>query len=193
MCGEDITRAVLRVLNGDERLEEINSTFIVLIPKVPNPTLIGQFRPISLCNVIYKIISKALANRLKSVLSEIISEEQSAFVPGRIISDNIISAYECLHFMRTNCTKQNGYCALKLDMSKAYDRIERTYLSTIMERLGFSRRWIDLIMKCVTTVSFSILFNGDKLEKIKPSRESDKVIQFLHIFSFFVPKACHVF
>jgi len=99
MCGEDITRAVLRVLSGDERPEEINSTFIVLIPKVPNPTLMGQFRPISLCNVIYKIISKALANRLKSVLSEIISKEQSAFVPGRIISDNIISAYECLHFM----------------------------------------------------------------------------------------------
>jgi hypothetical protein len=184
MCGEDITRAVLRVLNGDERLEEINSTFIVLIPKVLNPTLMGQFRPISLCNVIYKIISKALANWLKSILSEIISEEQFAFVSGRIIFDNIISAYECLHFMRTNCTKHNGYCALKLDMSKAYDRIEWTFLSAIMERLGFSRRWIDLIMKCVTTVSFSILFNGHKLEKFKPSRgirQGDPISPYLFL------------
>jgi hypothetical protein len=75
---------------------------------VPNPNLMGQFRPISLCNVVYKIISKAIANRLKTVLPDIISEEQSAFVPGRIISDNIIEAYVCLHFMRTNDTKQNG-------------------------------------------------------------------------------------
>lgn len=103
--GHDIMRTVLQVLNGDDLPEEINSTFIVLIPKVPNPTSLGQFRPISLCNLIYKIISKAIANRLKTVIPEIISVEQSAFVPHRIISDNIIAAYECLHFMRINGKK----------------------------------------------------------------------------------------
>ena len=128
ICGDDLTRIVLRVLNGDEMPTEINSTFIVLIPKVQNPVLLSQFTPISLCNVVYKIISKALANTLKRVLPGIISEEQSAFVPGRIITDNVLIAYECLHFMRTNRSKSNVYCAMKLDMEKAYDRVERSYL-----------------------------------------------------------------
>jgi hypothetical protein len=75
ICGEDITRAVLGVLNGNEFPDEINSTFIVLIPNVPNPNTVGQFRLISLSNVVYKIISTANANRLKTVLPDIISKE----------------------------------------------------------------------------------------------------------------------
>ena len=162
---------VLRVLNGDEQSTEINGTFIVLIPKVQNPLSLNQFRPISLCNVVYKIISKALANRLKMVLPDIISEEQSTFVPGRIIIDNVLVAYECLHYMRTNRSKNNAYCALKLDMKKAYDRVEWNYLEAIVLKLGFGSLWVDKVMKCVTSVSFSILFNGEKLQEFKPSRE----------------------
>jgi hypothetical protein len=72
----------MRVLRGQDNPASINNTFIVLIPKVTNPVELGQFRPISLCNVIYKIASKVLANRLKLLLLEIVSEEQSAFVRG---------------------------------------------------------------------------------------------------------------
>jgi len=154
---------VLRVHNGNEIPTKINGTFIVLIPKVQNPVSLNQFWPISLCNVVYKIISKALANRLKRVLPDIISEEQSTFVPGRIITDNVLAAYECLHFMRTNRSKANAHCAMKLDMSKAYDRVEWNYLEAIKLKLHFCRTWVNKVMKCVTSVSFSVLINGEWL------------------------------
>jgi hypothetical protein len=128
---------VLRILKGEEDPSVVNDTFIFLIPKVAEPEELGQFRPISLCNVLYKIASKVVANRLRVILPEVISEEQSAFVPGRMITDNIITAYECLHFMKKKWAQDSRYCALKLDMRKAYDRVEWGYLREIMARLGF--------------------------------------------------------
>lgn len=100
VCGDDVTNVVLKIVEGTETAECINETVLVLVPKVKNPTLLSQFRPISLCNVLYKIASKVISNRLKLVLPDIISEEQSAFVPCILITDNIITAYECLHFVK---------------------------------------------------------------------------------------------
>jgi hypothetical protein len=170
ICGEEVTRVVLRILAGEESPEKINKTFIVMIPKIASSKEMGQFRPISLCNVIYKIASKVAANRLKKVLPEVISAEQSAFVPGRLITDNIITAYECLHFMKRSRAKKHQSVALKLDMRKAYDRVEWNYLREIMLKLGFSASWVGLVMRLVTTVSFSVLFNGSPKEEFRPSR-----------------------
>ena len=108
-----------------------NDTTIVMIPKVDNPDKVAQFRPISLCNVVYKVISKMLAGRLKIILSEIISDHQSAFVPSRLITDNILLAYECIHTLNKKKGKK-GLRAVKLDMHKAYDRVEWGFLEKIM-------------------------------------------------------------
>jgi hypothetical protein len=128
VCGGEVTSVVLRILRGEDDPTDINKTFIVLIPKVANPEELGLFRPISLCNVLYKIASKVAANRLTVCLPEIVSKEQTAFVPGRLIMDNIILVFECLHFMKRKRAKNLRCCALKLDMKKAYDQVEWDYL-----------------------------------------------------------------
>lgn len=111
------------VLSG-QILRKINYTHVTLIPKVKEVMKMSQLRPISLCNVIYKIMAKVLTNRLKSVLPLIISPTQSAFIPGRLISDNYLVAAEVAHYMHKRSSGMNGFMALKLDVSKAYDRLE---------------------------------------------------------------------
>ena len=132
LIGVDIISAVLDCLNNCKIPLEINSTNITLIPKVKSPELITDFRPISLCNVVYKIVSKVLANRLRAILPLIISENQSAFQAGRVITDNILMAFETLHYMKHQQKGKSSFMALKLDMSKAYDRVEWAYLEAIM-------------------------------------------------------------
>ena len=159
--GMDITQAVLSCLNSGSILKSINHTFIILIPKVKNPEKVSEFKPISLCNVIYKIVSKVIANRLKPLLNKIISETQSAFIAERLITDNVLIVFESLHHMKTSCIGRTGFMALKLDISKAYDKVEWIFLEKVLLKMGFHNSWVALIMECITTVSYSILVNGE--------------------------------
>ena len=135
--GIDVHQAVLSSLNSSSILKSINHTFITLIPKVNNPERVSNFQPISLCNMIYKIVSKVIANRLKPMLHSIISDTQSAFIANRLITDNILIAFKSLHHMKNNCIGKKGFTALKLDMSKAYDRVKWIFLEKILLKMGF--------------------------------------------------------
>uniref|UniRef100_A0A8I7B954 Reverse transcriptase domain-containing protein n=1 Tax=Hordeum vulgare subsp. vulgare TaxID=112509 RepID=A0A8I7B954_HORVV len=170
LIGDRVTREVLHVLNGNATPEGWNETCVVLIPKVKNPERMKDLRPISLCNVIYILVSKVLANRLKHILHEIVAPNQSAFVPGRLITDNILLAYEVTHFMQNKRSGATGYAALKLDMSKAYDRVEWYFLEAMMRKMGFAERWIDLIMNCCSTVKYRFRINGSLTDDIVPQR-----------------------
>lgn len=148
----------------------VNDTMLVLVPKKESVEDPKDLRPIALCNVLYKVIAKVLANRLKKILPDVITEEQSAFVPGRNISDNVLVAFELLHYMKRKKLGQEGEVALKLDISKAYDRVRWDYLQNRMRHMGFSERWIKWVMLCVKTVSYSISFQGSPIGPIIPGR-----------------------
>jgi hypothetical protein len=178
-----VTAAVLGFLNGGDMPEVINRTILVLIPKVANPDELSNFRPISLCNVIYKLCSKVMANRLRPILNEIVSEEQSAFVPGRLITDNVLIAYECIHYLR-NKKGKTGACAIKLDMAEAYDRVEWSYLHAVLVALDFPTSFCNLVMKCVTSVTFSVRVNGILSPSFRPSRgirQGDPISSYLFL------------
>ncbi|XP_060961202.1 uncharacterized protein LOC133031689 [Cannabis sativa] len=168
--GPRVSAVCLAILNGHQSVRKFNKSNVVLIPKVTNPSLVKEYRPISLCSVMYKIVAKAVSLRLKGTLSPLISSFQSAFVPGRAIHDNVMVGFELLHSLFKKNNGVRGFMALKLDMSKAYDRVEWSFLRAIMCKFGFPSRWVDLVMDCVTTPEYCFLVNGKPKGCVVPSR-----------------------
>lgn len=118
----------------------------------------------------YKVVSKVIVNRMKSLLPRIVSNNQCAFVPWRLIHDNIFIAHEAFHYL--NCKKSgvNFDVALKVDMNKAYDRLEWSFIEKVLLWLGFCVEWVEKIMLCLSSVHYNLLLSGRKVASFKPGR-----------------------
>ena len=132
-----MTKCVLQILNSGSLPHSLNETYICLIPKVQCLQKIMEFRPISLCDIIYKIVLKVLTNRLKQILPMVIGEAQSAFVPRRQITNDVFVTFKTMHYINMKRKGKKGLMAVKLDMSKTYDRVKWKYLEEVMRRMGF--------------------------------------------------------
>lgn len=125
------------------------------------PESVKDLRLVSFCNVLYKFFAKVLANRLKQTLPKMILEFQSAFVLGWAITDNILVAFKIIHSMKRKSIAKVGDLALKININKAYDRLDWGFLEQMMLKLGFKQKWVDLVMLCVKSVEYFVLVNGE--------------------------------
>lgn len=164
---------------------ELNMALITLIPKCENATAVKDFRPIACCTVIYKVISKVLANRLQTVLDSIIFESQSAFVTSRVIFDNILLSHELIKgYQRKHISPR---CTVKVDIQNTYDSVEWPFIKQMLDELGFPYRFTNLIMICLTSVSYTISVNRELVEPFKARkdiRQGDPI--FPYLFGIFV-------
>ena len=159
IIGSDVIDAVISFFKSGSMLREINCTIIALVPKVPNPESMNDYRPISCCNTVYKCISKIIAARFNQCIPEIISPAQSAFVKGRNIADNILITQELM--INYHHDKGPPRCALKVDIKKAYDTISWSCILGILASMGTPVYLLECIKACITTPFFSVSVNGE--------------------------------
>lgn len=168
IIADDFAVAVQSVFRFGFLPKGVNSTIVALIPKKLDSLEMKDYRPIACCNVLYQVISKILANRLKKLLPRIILENQSVFVQGRLLMENVLLASELVK--DNHKEKVSQWCVMKIDISKAFDSVQWSFVLKILSALGFPVRFIHWINLCITTPSFSVQVNGDLAGYFQSSR-----------------------
>ena len=184
IVGESVKEEVIRVFIERKVPIYLNKTLIVLIPKTQGPKTIGNYKPVSLCNSIYKIISKVIVAHLRLHLENLVSPYQVAFVPGKRGADNVIIVQELIHTIgRTKGRK--GYMAIEINLEKDFEKIEWRFIKEMLMKFNFPDNLIELIMSCVSSVLTSLLFNGGYLDSFRPTRgirQGNPLSLYLFIF-----------
>ncbi|XP_034211169.1 uncharacterized protein LOC117624139 [Prunus dulcis] len=183
LCGNDIFNLVTEAFKECRIPEGLNATLVTLIPKIDNPMSMIHFRPISLCCTLYKVISKVIVARLRPLLAKLVSPHQVSFIPGRHLSDNILIAQE-LMFKFRNTKRKKGFIAWKIDLSKAYDRLNWGFIMTVLKEVGFPENLIQLIIHCVSSVTYQVCVNGELTETFTPKngiRQGDPLSPYLFV------------
>lgn len=183
--GSQIIRAVNRFFENGHMLKEWNQSLLILIPKQDPPEEVNHLRPICLCNVVYKCISKCMVNRMKPLLPKLIDHYQNAFILGSQMDDSKLLFHETLHIINKQRSGSRYLAALELDMNKAYDRVSWLFLLKVLKAYGFPDIWINLIQQCISTVSYRILINGGASKHFSPQcglRQGDPLSPYLFLF-----------
>ncbi|KAG7563869.1 Reverse transcriptase zinc-binding domain [Arabidopsis suecica] len=168
IIGKEFTLAIQSFFTKGFLPKGINSTILALIPKKTEAREMRDYRPISCCNVIYKVISKIIANRLKTVLPKFVAGNQSAFVKDRLLIENLLLATELVKDYHKDSISSR--CAIKIDISKAFDSVQWCFIRNVLTALNFPQEFIHWITLCITTASFSVQVNGELAGYFQSSR-----------------------